>query len=273
MGSVICQSGRSSVRRLARGPSTGRRNSSRSSLDTAYTATLRQETRVRVVFTDGCGGSIQDYTYDSNSTAVVQGTFECTNENNSPTCPIELTAAATTRVEGKGDLDYVVDATSHTDVDELPIKIEITGVNAEFRRADADAHRHDAGRDRDLWEIRASGVDNGVKRSKKWESIVENHVEAHTGMLIPQAMWPTTDRVTTYMEMDTSTKFELHGEADIGHAPSSDCCAHGGASCLCNPSFQLVVGPGNWARLTVDGMVRLLANSDTTSTTQTIFWE
>ena len=242
-------------------------------LDTAYTATLRQETRVRVVFTDGCGGSTHDYTYDSNSTAVIHRTFECTNENNSPTCPVELTAAATTRVAGKGDLDYVVDATSHTDVDELPIKIAITGVNAEFRRADADSHRHDAGRDRDVWEIRDSGVDNGVKRSKKWESIVENHVEAHTGMLIPQAMWPTTDRVTTYMEMDTATKFELGGEADTGHAPSSDCCADGGASCLCSPSFQLVVGAGNWAKLTVDGAVRLLANSDTTSTTQTIFWE
>ena len=47
-------------------------------LDTAFSARLHQDTRVKVTFTDGCGASDHGYTYDSSSTAEIFGTAECT---------------------------------------------------------------------------------------------------------------------------------------------------------------------------------------------------
>ena len=91
--------------------------------------------------------------------------------------------------------------------------------------------------------------------------------------MIPQAMWPTTDRVTTLVDARTDSEFNLNGDANTGHGPKSNCCAHGGASCYCKPEFSLKVGTTNTGKLTVDGIVRTISNSDPTSTTQTIIWD
>ena len=242
-------------------------------LDTAFSARLHQDTRVKVTFTDGCGASDHGYTYDSSSTAKIFGTAECTNENHLPTCPVELTASALAQVVAKGDLWYEVNAKSFTATDELPPKIVAAGPNAEFRRAEADGHRHDNDRERDSWEVLDTGADAGIMPGKTWSSTYVNIIEADAGLMIPQAMWPTTDRVTALVDCDVSSELDLSRESDTGHSKSSSCCADGGAACLCEPSFQLVVGPGNLAKLTVDGNTIMLSNSDPSSTQQTIFWD
>ena len=179
-----------------------------------------------------------------------------------PTCPVELTASALAQVVAKGDLWYEVNAKSFTDTDELPPKIVAAGPNAEFRRAEADGHRHDNDRERDSWEVLDTGADAGIMPGKTWSSTYVNIIEADAGLMIPQAMWPTTDRVTALVDCDVSSELDLSGESDTGHSKSSSCCADGGAACLCEPSFQLVVGPGNVAKLTVDGNTIMLSNSD-----------
>ncbi len=241
--------------------------------DMAMSTRIDQRTGVSVSFEDGCGASTHEYTHDCESKVSVWGTAECTNENNQPTCPVEITAAALAHVHGEGDLGHRVDAKSLSDPDEIPPKIVAAGPNQEFRRAEADGHRHEVGRERDTWNVADTATDNGALNSKLWNGTIVNKIEADAGMIVPQAMWPTTDRVTAVVEAKVSSTLNLGGESTPGHGPNSVCCAQPGAACACAPSFRLVVGPGNKASLTVDGQQIDLRNPAPTTEGSTVYWE
>ncbi len=210
-------------------------------IDALVDYTFDDETTVTVEFTDGCEGSVNQYEYNAEAGLELLTTVECTNENHDPVCPVELPTDGNASVSGTGDVDYNTGAALSTAGDDVDSPGETVGTG--------ESHDH-VFADKNTKLERPSTGDGGTKTQDDWESTHANHAGALAAVIVPPAVWPTTDRVSAAMSGSFEHKLDLRGSATPGHGPDGACAGHG--VCKCAPKFRLLLERGR-GTLWVDG--------------------
>ena len=204
-----------------------------------------ETTVVKVTLESGCAGSRHEFSARGESTIGMLATQECTNDDPADACPVELNAFGSQETLVSGDLSISTMHTIGTDIDEL-----------EGREGASlwDSHDHDS-RDRLTYEHSDFAYDKGDKESFEWTAAFRSTTTLDAAQLVPEHVWPTTERVSTHIEQTMRHLLDLSGVMRKGDCEETGCCGHSSAhACKCAPEFTLAIDGGS-SFVTVDGAV------------------
>lgn len=221
-----------------------------------------ETTRIKVTLESGCTDPVNTYESSGDSSLTVLSTHECTNHDPAPECPVELNAFGWHWGEVWGELDWVVFDAQSTDPDELErLTTERSELDPE-QRSDIsastsasrtwDSHDHDT-RDRMTYEGGDYDSGSDTKKGMNWTTWVRTEVELDAAQLVPEHVWPTTQRVSTHIEQKMAHTIKVGGIMKKGDCESTGCCTgNPGHVCECAPEFELTVDNAG-SRIVVDG--------------------
>ncbi len=224
-----------------------------------------EKTRIVVHLEAGCPDAINTFDGQGHSTIKHLGTVECTNDDPA-ICPIELNAFGEAYVYAGGDVHWFVGHTDRTDIDELERLAGASGRDEDDDDDDFDdgpsalvspiggwdSHDHNQ-RERMTFSGSEHEHDHAVNNDRTWSTRIRSGSSLHAAQLVPEHVWGTTDRVSTFIEHEITTTFELDGEMDKGDCETTGCCTgNPGHVCRCAPSFKLVLNAGR-TEIVVDG--------------------
>ena len=205
----------------------------------------RETTTISLTLEPGCTDPESEYAANGKGVLDFLSTQECTNDDPAAGCPVELNAFGRALAEVKGDLNWRLAHQTGTDIDELERGGRV--------RPLWDSHDHET-LDDSTWTEQAVGNDNQVSIAFTWDAEIVNEVTFDAAQLVPQHVWPTTERVSTWAGSDASYDIAINAKMDKGDCVGQGCCGHDAAdhTCRCAPAFTLTLDGDN-SRITVDG--------------------
>jgi len=201
-----------------------------------------ETTLVKVTLESGCDGSKHEYSARGESTIRMLATQECTNDDPADGCPVELNAFGMQETLVSGDLSISTMHAIGTDIDELEGRTEV---------ALWDSHDHDS-RDRLTYEHSDFAYDKGDKESFEWSAAFRSMTTLDAAQIVPQHVWPTTERVSAHIEQSMRHELKLSGVMHKGDCETNGCCGTANHACKCAPEFELVLDGGS-SQITVAG--------------------
>jgi hypothetical protein len=200
---------------------------------------------VRITLEAMCPGHVNTYTAAGGTDVAAVASMECTNSG-PPECAVELTASGSVDVTASGFLDYHVEHKMGSD----PEKAEDLLVPGVLFEALADLHDH---RERDRGDYTGGWTDgdHATREGDALELNLHENLSVDAGVLVPRALWPTTDRVTARAGSTIRNTLEIDGEMRRTDClDGRPCC--GLTDCRCEPRFKLRFDPID-AALFVEG--------------------
>ena len=216
-------------------------------------------TRVRAWVESGCPGHENRFDARGDVELDVVVSQECTNDDPGPACPVELNAFGGTVVAATGDLGFSTGYANGTDIDELERHLRAYDEMAPEEREHADrpvldvigswdGHDHDS-RDKATFPHNSHGSEHPIKDGDRWEASLWTLSASINGQLVPVAVWPTTERVSTAMDVKTSWEVDLAAALSAPNC-GDHCAGHPDRQCHGAASFTLVM---RGAQSTIDG--------------------
>lgn len=189
---------------------------------------------------EGQDGGRSDYRFEWDAGVLVFPMFECTNSQPGDECPVEFGGQAHLRSVGTRDTSYVIDDRVRSDPDEL-----------EGRDGWDDLHGHGDQKDRQgqptsVWTAPPwFGVD--FKRSDDFGATFATQFHVDAGAVVPEAVWPTTDRVSSIVEAKIDHRLDVVGWLERLAEPHQ--CCDGCPTCRCSEANVRVRVDGPWAEI------------------------
>lgn len=206
----------------------------------------REITQVEVKLEAGCPEYTNTYKGWGSSTLDVMATQECTNDDPTPECPVELNAFGWSWGEVWGDINYWFGDTTGTDIDELEGAMQVREQLDPEERENAtpphgghpmwDGHDH-VTRDRATYENHVGGTDTQTFEDDRFSAWIVSEYELDSAQLVPVHVWPTTERVTTHIESGLTHAVDIGGSMIPRNCESNGCGGHG--ECRCTPEFKI----------------------------------
>jgi hypothetical protein len=203
-------------------------------------------TRIDVDLEAGCPEYTNTYKGWGSGTLDVMATQECTNDDPTPECPVELNAFGWSWGEVWGDLDYWFGDTAGTDIDELEGAMRRREqLDPEERENEMaphaghpmwDGHDHET-RDRATYQASEGGTDTQTFESDGFGAWIVSEYELDSAQLVPVHVWPTTERVSTHIESNITHAIDVEGSMMPRNCDSNGCGGHG--DCRCLPEFKI----------------------------------
>ena len=210
-------------------------------------------TRVKAWLESGCPGHENRFDARGDVELDVVLSQECTNDNPGPACPVELNTFGGTVVAASGDLEFSTGYANGTDIDELERHLAAYRAMSPAEREQApppvlpvtggwDGHDHATG-NASTFPHQSHGSEHPIKDGDVWEAYLFTLSVSLNGQLVPVAVWPTTERVSTAMEVKPVWEVDLAAELAT---PGCDdnCAGHPDKRCHGAASFTLTMrGP------------------------------
>ena len=247
----------------------GRRAQGEERPEVAAHVSHEEKTRVHVSLEAGCPDPVSTYDGESHATITHSGTFECTNDDPA-ICPVELNAFGSVFVDATGDLDYYVEHSDLTDIDELERLTEAPDAGDDDHADDQasilppppgawDSHDHEQrdrmafsgdDHDHDFQEIEAMTWSTRIRSGSSLDCRAARSRSTSGG---------TTERVSTHVEHEIDTNLRLDAEMEQRVTAKRPAAAPAirGHVCHCDPKFKLVLNDTQTA-IIVDGKTFLI---------------
>lgn len=207
----------------------------------------RETTTITVTLESGCVDASHVYDGGGDGRLTFLSTQECTNDDPVPGCPVELNAFGRALSQVSGDLAWKLTHVTGSDIDELE--------RAGHLRPLWDSHDHEmletATRPEEF-----AGRDHNRIESFTWRAQIDNEIAYDAAQIVPEHVWPTTERVSAWVGSDATYDIQVTGVMTKGDCEGRGCCGHEpqGHRCLCKPTFTLELD-GDASVIKVDGTV------------------
>jgi hypothetical protein len=209
--------------------------------------------RVKAWIEPGCTAHTHTFHTSSWGEVRVNADQECTNDNPGDACPVELNAYGAALGLAFGDTNMLFAHGIGTDIDELERHAEaIQNMSPEERKSldpqplpligGWDGHDHDT-RDKTHYEHTEGDGEHPMKDSDEWEAYFLTISVHFAGQLVPVAVWPSTERVSTHIGFGVDYGLHLRGEQERP-ACGATCSGHQDRACHDNAEFDLKIGVG-----------------------------
>ncbi|MEE8376412.1 MAG: hypothetical protein V3S26_08850 [Acidimicrobiia bacterium] len=192
-----------------------------------------EHTTLTVTLEAGCPEYMNLYALEGNSYMEVMSTHECTNDAGDP-CPVELSAMGHMggAIEGPERFGTQVTHMLAGTPDDLDREQSST--------SDAGAYQPRAGHDhaeknRVAHKFKDEDNSSEVVDDDDLNIVVRNHVVLDASQIVPEEVWPTTERVTAHVETMITHEVEVEATLKPQGCEDNGCCGHG--DCGCNAKF------------------------------------
>lgn len=208
----------------------------------------RERTDVDITLEAGCPEYKNLYSVSAASRLDLLATHECTNDAGDP-CPVELNAFGFFGgwIIGPGNIFSGASDWTGSDPDEL----ERSPLAKERIRAGgtphtpSDAHDH-AEKDRVAYEVSESDAASDALERDDLSVSIENDVELDAGQVVPVAVYPTTERVSTHIEGDLKHDLQIQVNLTPIDCELNDCGGHGRCNCQAEWTMRISGAGGSW---------------------------
>lgn len=196
-----------------------------------------ERTTLAVTLLAGCPEYTNLYLLEGVSDMTVMATHECTNDAGDP-CPVELSATGdmSGSIEGPAKFGTVVSHELGGTPDDLDREQSSTeDLGAYKPRA---GHDH-AEKDRVTHEFSAHDKSTEAVETPHLNIVVRNQVQLDASQIVPEEVWPTTERVSAHLETMITHEVEVEASLKPEGCESNGCCGHG--TCGCDAKFEVTL--------------------------------
>ncbi len=210
---------------------------------------LEQRHTVRITLESDCPGHLNTYTASGGTEIAAAASMECSN-GGPPECPVELTASGAAEVSAEGFLTFKAEHKMGSDPDEAE-DLLVPGVLVHTL---TDLHDH---RERDRGDYAGGDTDSdhATQEGDALALTLRESLSVDAGIIVPRAVWPTTERVTARASTTIHTSLQIQAEMRRVDCVTGGCCGMG--ECRCSPAFTLRFDPIDAALFVEDRLVGL----------------
>lgn len=205
-----------------------------------------EKTYIAVDLKAGCPDYENTFTEKGESWLDFLASQECTNDDPTPPCPVELSSLGAAKGRISGDLYVSVGSESGSDIDELerPTVTEEDEDRAdeleEMRQRGAElSHQHtaDLSRAKPTFPDSDHDRDTTTHHRDRARLRVYDRYSGDAGIIVPVRVWPTTERVSAHVEAKIEHLVHVEGKMVAKNCEETGCGGHG--ECRCAPKFTL----------------------------------
>ena len=194
-----------------------------------------ERTTLAVTLEAGCPEYTNLYDLEGESYMSVMATHECTNEAGDP-CPVELSATGHMNgaIEGPQKFKTAVTHELGGTPDDLDREQSSTDDLSTYKPRAGHDHVE---KDRVTHEFSHEDKSTEVVDIDHLNIVVRNHVRLDAAQIVPEEVWPTTERVTAHLETMINHEVTVETFLKPEGCESNGCCGHG--TCGCDAQSQV----------------------------------
>ena len=194
-----------------------------------------ERTTLAVTLEAGCPEYTNLYDLEGESDMSVMATHECTNEAGDP-CPVELSATGQMHGAIEGPQKFKTAVTHEFEGTPDDLDREQSSIDDERTYKPRAGHDH-AEKDRVTHEFSAHDESTEVADIDHLNVIVRNQVQLDAAQIVPEEVWPTTERVTAHLETMITHEVKVEASLKPEGCETNGCCGHG--TCGCDATFEV----------------------------------
>jgi hypothetical protein len=194
-----------------------------------------ERTTLAVTLVAGCPEYTNLYDLEGESHMSVMATHECTNEAGDP-CPVELSAMGSMKGAIEGPQKFRT-GVSH-ELGGTPDDLDREQSSTDDQRTYKPRAGHDhAEKDRVTYEFTAEDKSTEVADIDHLNIVVRNQVKLDAAQIVPEEVWPTTERVSAHVETTIGHEVTVRAFLKPEGCAANGCRGHG--TCGCDASFEV----------------------------------
>ncbi len=217
----------------------------------------REKTTIAVDLEAGCPEYDNEYELDGIAQQEMLVTQECTNNDPSPQCPVELMSAGWFIGTIGGDLSAQVYDEALGDIDDLE-----RGSDQPKWLEMSHQHVDNLAQEKPTYTFSTTDSDSKTMTDDSTEVTVHSSALSDVGIIVPVHVWRTTERVSAHLEGSLHYGIDVDGTMTPKNCESNACGGHG--QCLCRPNFKLNITTGT-ATITVDDEIHDIGRDPATA--------